>query len=477
MKFKVSFFLFAVHLFLILNGRGYADSFHVAPPPVQSRNDIFQVPGSSIGFPVTIDLSDAQKDANSSRIFEHGDFLVEKLKDASLRFGIYKAGDVVLNAGGVSLSSILPIRYKMQLNEAGVGWVGCGWDVLNKAEMVFESNLSWNPDWSVTSSTHGHLAFIDPCDLNRAGFDVDKTLAPHVKFYLTQVAANIDRGVLTDTTRFLPEIQAVWGAIQAPTHLFSDAWLTLTPSRFQISNVGGEGLAETAFLSLAVSPVVYLSRPHPPIIALPSLEKAPVGNADRELNIQLISKIKYSAAAILLKNAIVNKKFTIGGNEVTVAGLSLYPAKDKIVLKMDLRVFDSLGDKKTESSIYLWGTPTYSSQEAEDLRDMITIPDLDFTSETYSALNKTWPWLFHGDFLQVVKPLSVFSLDRNFGEIAKTVNVALNRNLFSSVKITGDLQPLQISVCETSENLEVRGVITGFVNLSEIADPGVVPAP
>jgi hypothetical protein len=477
LKLKVSFFFSAVSLFLILNDRGYADSFDAAPPPVQFQNNIPTVPSSDVGFPFTLDLSEVQKAANASRIFTHGDLLIENRTDKSLQFGIDKTGDVTLNAEGSNLSALLRIHYKIQANVPGSGWVGCGWDIPNNGKLVFESNFSWNPDWSITSSMRGHLELDDPCDLTRLGLNVSETLAFHVKFYLLQVASNIDQEVHLETSQFLPEAQAIWSAIQAPTHLFSDVWLTLNPSRFQILKVGGEGLNEKAFFSLTVSPIVYLSRPHPPSVTLPSLEKAPVGTTDEGLNINLISKIKYSEAAGLLKNALLNKTFSIEGHEVTVTRLSLYPSNDKIVLKIDIHVLDSLSGKKAENSVYLWGTPTYIPQIPGDLMDSMTIPDLDFTSVTHSTLSQMWPWLFHGDFLLAVKPLMVFPLDRNFEEMSKTINSALNRDLISSVKISGDLQPLKIlGVTETSDDFEVRGLITGFVNLSETADPGVVPA-
>ncbi|HBZ66665.1 MAG TPA: hypothetical protein DEO70_07490 [Bacteroidales bacterium] len=283
--------------------------------------------------------------------------------------------------------------------------------------LKFKSELSLNPNWTVTSKTtpigyswlKSPALKLGPVDIP-IGFLADNILKNNQK----PIAQAIDKIVAEELNLRQYGLDA-WKTLSTPMKINEEynTWVALQPVELYtipVSSAKGKIVHQMSVKALAE---VFVGQPpHHETTSLPDIKI--VEKVEKDFSIMLQTRLSYSEMQTVAGKYIVGKTFQIGNRAVKVTGLEIFPAGDKIALQAEVE-----GDIK--GTIYFTGRPVYDSVTAE-----IKLDKIDFDIRTRNVLHKTASWLLNGTINRKIGEQLIFPVQKDVEEAKRQINEYLN---------------------------------------------------
>lgn len=291
--------------------------------------------------------------------------------------------------------------------------------------LKFKSELSLNPNWTVTSKTtpvgyswlKSPALRLGPVDIP-IGFLADNILKNNQR----PIAQAIDNMVSEELNLRQYGIDA-WKALSTPMKINEDynTWIALQPVELYtipVTSIKGKIVHQLSIKALAE---VFLGQPpHHETASLPDLKI--VDKVGKDFSIMLQTRLSYIEMQTIASKYLVDKIFQIGSRSIKVTKIAVFPAGDKIALQAEVE-----GDVK--GTIYFTGVPVYDSVTAE-----IKLDKIDFDIRTRNVLHKTASWLLNGTINRKIGEKLVFPIQKDVEEAKQQINEYLN-----NTKLTPEL--------------------------------------
>jgi hypothetical protein len=341
------------------------------------------------------------------------------------------------------------VRYRARLAAhpcvplAGCRWVqiaSCGVDgPMPSLDVGLRTALIWNRRWTVTSRTTALP--VDPgvpCKLTEARIDVTDRVRDLVQQQLDHAAPQVDEQI-REAAQLRQRVESVWTTAQQPIRAAKGVYLVLQPESAAATKPVGRGTTISTTVSLTLRPRVVIGdepevKPRP----LPdSGDPAP----GRGFRVQLVAELPYTVANEILAKKLVGRSFDVKGHRIRVRGARMYGGGGQVVLGVRVD-----GDARGE--LYFVGTPAFDPQT-----QVVSVPDLDYSVESRQLLPQVADWLLYDDLRDQMRAAAHFDIGERVEKIRRDVDAALNRNLGSSVRLSGGVQsirPLGVSVFASS---------------------------
>ncbi len=283
--------------------------------------------------------------------------------------------------------------------------------------LKFKSELSLNPNWTVTSKTtpagyswlKSPALKFGPVDIP-IGFLADNILKNNQK----PIAQAIDRMVSDELNLRQYGIDA-WKALSAPIKINDDynTWVALQPVELYtipLSGMNGKIVHQMSIKALAE---VFIGQPpYHNATLLPDIRI--VDKLDKDFSILLQTRLSYIGMQSMATKYLVGKTFQIGNRSVKVIQIAIFPAGDKVALQAEIE-----GDVK--GTIYFTGVPVYDYATAE-----IKLDKVDFDIRTRNVLHKTASWLLNGTINRKIGEKLVFPIQEDVEKAKQQINEYLN---------------------------------------------------
>lgn len=418
---------------------------------------------SVINIPVEMDLMNLQKRINSEiqgLLFEDQ----TKEENSELHLKIWKKAPIEVTADGGSFNIKAPLKVWAK---GGVSFSSFGVSFSDSKETTFEldlkfkTNISISEDWEIISRTvrNGFDWIKKPVvKLGPVNLPLASMLSGIIEAQQDVIAENLDKEIQPNL-HVKPYVQEAWTLIQQPYLLSEDfdVWLKVTPIDILMTDLKGRGRHTGFTMGIKAYTETFVGeKPETVLIAdLPQMEL--VDSVPSEFNIGLSSKISHEQIAELLRQHVLNQRFTFNKNkyEVTVTAIDLYGSDDYLVVEAGLK-------GSVNGVIYLKGKPKY-----DHLSQTLYLKDLDFDLDTKNKLIKTASWLAHGSIVDSFEEALTLPLGEQIESAAAAIKQNIeNVELAPGVFIKGRLNELAPSeVFITSESVIATIVATGQADL------------
>jgi uncharacterized protein DUF4403 len=435
---------------------GCRDNVRIPPPGTgAAARPVPQPEPSTVNIPITVDLSSVAQQVEAG--VPHG----QNREDDWRPLGKYAVVGTVyvkemwerdplrLQIHGDHADVAAHVRYRARIAAhpcvpvAGCRWVqlaSCGVDgPMPTLDIGLRTVLLWNRDWTVNPQTRARP--VDPgirCRLTEANIDVTDRVATLVQGLMDRIAPQVDEKI-RDAAQLRRRVEGVWATAQQPIRAAKDVYLVLQPQSLAATKPAGEGTTIGTTVSLTLRPRVVLGDE-------PEVEEKPLPDSGeptpgRGFHVALVAELPYTTANEILGKKLVGREFTVKGHRVKVRGARLYGGGSQVVLGVIVG-----GDARGE--LYFVGTPRFDPQT-----QVVSVPDLDYSVESRDVLPKVADWLLYDDLRDQMRAAAHFDVSERVDKIRADVNAALNRNLGSSVRMSGGvdaIRPLGVSVFASS---------------------------
>jgi hypothetical protein len=296
-------------------------------------------------------------------------------------------------------------------------------------DIGLRTTLGWTPDWRVAPHTVPRpVRSGQHCEVAGGRVDITERVQAKVASELERAAPKVDAQIRR-AAALHDRVAGVWRALQKPIRVADGVWLALRPRAASAEVPQGSGTTLSADVAVVMRPRVTVGdEPAADSTPLPARVPMPPG---RGFRIQLVADVPYAAADSVLAAEVVGKRLTTHGQTITIKGVHLSGQGSRLVLAVDVR-----GDAR--GTLYFVGTPVF-----DPVAQVLTVPDLDFSLETQNVLATAAQWLLYPDLRQQMVTAARFPLGPRVAELRRHVDGALNRDLGSSVRMTGRVQALR----------------------------------
>jgi hypothetical protein len=277
-----------------------------------------------------------------------------------------------------------------------------------------------------------------PCKLTEAKVDVTERVQTLVQGLLERAAPQVDAKI-REAAQLRQRAESIWTAAQQPIRASEGVYLLLQPQAAAATPPVGQGTTVTTTVNLTLRPKVVLG-PEPAVKERPLPPSGDVAPG-RGFRVALIAELPYATADTILRQKLVGRSFQVRGHTVKVRSAHIYGGGSQVVLAVGLT-----GDAR--GLVYFVGTP-----EFDPVTQVVSIPDLDYSVESRDVLPRVADWLLYDDLRDQMRAAAHFDIGERVEKIRRDVDAALNRNLGSSVRLSGGVQsirPLGVSVFASS---------------------------
>ncbi len=293
----------------------------------------------------------------------------------------------------------------------------------------------------------------DRCDVSFLRKDVTDRVVEAARSALEGQLRNIDKQIgSVDLTERATEW---WGILARPIQLTDGVWLMLGPEQLRAGNVSGKSRVLTVPVTLDARPRIVTGSTEPAVepSALPPLAADSTSDG---FHIVMDGSIDYGTASRELTSAFSAKTFTQSGHTVSVKQVNVRPlAKGRLSLVV---VFAGDANGKLELS----GTP-----RIDHVRNVITVPDLDFDLSSDNRLIETYTWLKSNALRDELRRRARISLAPALDRGRGLLHEGLNRKIGDAVTLSATVDSLSVrSVFVTRDGIIVRGEATGRAGMS-----------
>lgn len=381
-----------------------------------------------------------------------------------------------IEAGGEGLRLSTVIRYQ------GRGWFDSGFlgEVTGscrtgsgnapRARLVLSTPLVPDSAWTLRAPVRVEelepLTPQDRCLLSGTPVDLTDWIMEAGRQGLERELNGGGRGV--PDIPFEDQARQAWAALTEPIHLGGETWLQLGPESVAHAPIrawGGPGASPReepgaegdlgTVLTLVATPVLHLAGEPPSIgdgMALPPLS---TGDADPGFDARIQGYVGYEVLTGLAAREIVDREFSAGGRTVVVRGVEVAGTGDgRIFMAMSV-------DGSVQGRLFLTATPT-----VDEVAGVISLPDLEFHTETRSALTRAASWLLQGTFTELLREQAVWSVDELLGQAGLRVPLELQTAMGEEALLEGTLEEIRLTgITALSRRLVLVADTRGWLSL------------
>jgi hypothetical protein len=315
------------------------------------------------------------------------------------------------------------------------------------------SLLAWSPqNWGVESKTS--VDFVEPittCDLTLGNLDATPRIVDAVRRALERIAGQID-SQMTARSNLKPLVTRFWTDLHSPIDLGQGtAWLIVNPSQIYVTPLRfgnqlapcyfGQTGARSDLLRAAgvvstslgfVAAATVLVGPRPPDHAIPAPPGIlPVTTASQCLHVEVEGSKLLKDIESELREALT-KPYQTGDHRFKISDAKLDAQGKRILFEIDLS-----GD--LEGKIYVTGQISY-----DDLKQMITIQELDYVLDSGYGLPRIIDRLGHTTILEILRSEARFTVAPIRTAIWRGLNGLLNRKLGDVAALSGFISDLAL---------------------------------
>ena len=361
----------------------------------------------------------------------------------SLGYGVSR-GPITISASGSAITTSTGLSYwvkarakpKLVFNVCGPlvnGSCGDG-EPLRTASISLTTDLAVDPTWRLTSSTHPNTPNAgNRCTVTFLNFDVTDHVLSALNAAMGSAAHQLDAEV-SRAADLRSRMDQVWSALSDPIQVAPSVWLVARPASAGVTPLSGNNDELRAGAQLVARPTIVLGdKPSATHSPLPNMTPAPGGNS---FNLQVPVDAPYAAigqqidSIFQLKTGGVRYPAT-GKYFVKPTGVQLYGYGTKAVVRLAF-------DGSAKGVIYLIGTPSY-----DPIRNVLTVPDLDYTLETKNLLLKLTNWTESERLRADLRSRLTLKVDKQVAVVRATAASALNRKV-GPLTLTGRVDDLRI---------------------------------
>ncbi|GAB3948160.1 hypothetical protein GCM10028805_21850 [Spirosoma harenae] len=283
----------------------------------------------------------------------------------------------------------------------------------------FQTPVRVTPNWRFDSKTKfADYQWIKKPELRLLGKDIslEKVAQNILDKHRTSIEAAIDSAIHRDL-RLDKMVRPIWYNLQKPLLINKEygLWLVPKPMRVEAGPVNGNEQQLTTHLRIACKTETELqpeSPPHPQI-PLPRLQKKEQVSQVSDLHLMSFIPYKDINRMLTLNMRKEPKKLILGS--VTVKTASVYGGQHSLIVKAEV-------DGLLDGPVYLRGRPVFDT-----LTNTLKIANLDFDTETASALSKSTGALWHKGLRTLLESLVTISLGDDIEKLPQKIATAFEK--------------------------------------------------
>ncbi len=388
-------------------------------------------------------------------------------KGVGIGYGVTR-GPISMTARGSTITLSTELSYWARGRARPIGFLGicsppvegsCGvGEPPRKAAISLTTTLVVDPSWRLAASTRANPPSPgNRCTVTFLNFDVTDRVIDALDNAMRGAAKHLD-GELTRVADLRSRVGHVWSALNDPAEIAPSVWLLTRPTGAGVTPLKGDDKHLRAGVQLVARPVISLgAKPVVSATPLPNMTPAPGGNAFH-LAVPIdaaYTTIAHQVDSLFQLKAGGLRYPTSGRYYVKPTALQLYAYGTKVVVRV---VFAG----SAKGVIYLTGTPSF-----DPVRNVLTVPDLDYTLETKNMLLKLAHWAESDHFRADLRTRLTLNVDREIASARAPATAALNRKV-GPLALTGrvdDLRILGVFAQPDSGRFRMLTTATGTLNV------------
>jgi hypothetical protein len=418
-----------------------------------------ELKASYIGIPLNLNIADIERMLNTELqglIYEDND-----LSD-NIAVKAWKRENFKIGLVGNTLEYRVPLKL----------WIKAGWKVEKfgielsdyreiEAEIAlkFKTNITLNPDWSLTTTTTGDgyewlsspVVKIGPVNLPI------KTIADLIlKTNQKTINKSIDESI-KENVNLKSYMQQAWTAMQKPVKVNDEynMWLKVTPLEIESTPLIGEaGKLKYSVAVKSITEAYIDTEPAAGIpLPLPKLVIKPKVNDGFKMN--LVADIPFKKINEISKQYMKDKSFQQGKYTLLVRDIDIYGGEGKLVVHL-------LVSGSIKGDLYFTAVPYYNAE-----KQSITVKDLDYEIHTKNALVKTGSWLFKSILLKMISESMEYPMSEQVNSAKSMIRENIkDYQVVKNIYLNGNLDELSADdIILTQTSLKANIVLTGNLKL------------
>ena len=430
---------------------------HLAPHPAPEN----PLPPSSVDVPTTLDLQPVftliENSVQKTWPAEGAWTYVPGHDDMRYRYYAERTPfSLAMNGAVLTFGTVVNYRAEGQ-KKVLFAWIGgsCGYggDWPRQVRVGFASTGAITSDYGLSTSTVlSDLTPLNTCNVTILNIDVTGSIMGAVRGPLDNATSTLDANTKLLTAK--PIMERGWGQMQAPQSLADATWLLVNPFDVRFGGLNGQGTVLTTSLGVSAKPTIVTgAKPTSPTLPLPPLT---VGEPGKGFHVITEAVIDHATASGILNDAVKGKRLTYGSRHITVKGARVYGAgSDTLVVQIDFN-----GSKR--GHLYLYGRP-----QLENISQMLSVPDLDYTLETKDVAMKAASWLLDNQIRDLLRANARWDLKPALSTLRTRLDTALNRDLGNGVTLKGSVDDVEVlGILADGKATHVRVRADGTVSTS-----------
>jgi hypothetical protein len=410
------------------------------PPPLETSSVAVEISTSALK------LSQVCSELNSSI----PNTVSEDPGHQCLQWGVYHSRPLQCLAVGNRFHAQVTFEYRagQRCGFLGIGQVSCGYKPEPARLMTIHTDavLTWDPAWHLDAFGSTGLSLDTTCEGTVFNIDLDPLVRGLAQPYVDTINSKIP-GIVAGATDFRPQATAVWRRLNLPIPLGHDLYLLLHPFGIGASNPNVFGPSISLTAELFGHPELVIASSPPPAGPLPPLPPLQTACFRNQFHIALNAFVSWKTASDLLSKRFVGKTYSAPLlKQIRVQRVAVSGHGNQALIAVTL-------DGGIEGTIYLMGTPVYlpmnPTVNPNGTKEAVTIPNLEFTTETRNTLLKAVTWLLHSTLRDDLRASSQFQLTEQIEDLQQQLQAALNQSVSPHFLLRGrvnDLAPRGVYV-------------------------------
>jgi len=398
---------------------------------MESYEDRFETPASTINIPIDIDVKELETALNnqlSGVLYEDKD-----LNDGDkMKMRAEKKEEIRLSVDSQAIQYRLPLKLWIEY-DIGISTVEAEGDIT----IDFRTLIDISSDWNVNTTTQ----------ILRHEW----TRKPKLKMgfvslpvgFIANLVLNNSQKVLTRSIDDMVksnfdlkgQVAEAWKQMFKPFQVSEEynTWLTINPAAIGMTPLKMERNHITSTLFIEGKPRVNVGGAPQGIFPEPLPPLRIQEEAADTFTLHLKTKVTYDEAERLAKQQIVGETFSQGRRSVTIEDMEMYGQGNKIVVNTML-------SGSYNGSIYLVGEPVYNVR-----KNTIDIEKLEYTLDTKNFLFRSAGWLLKSAIKSKIQDNLNFLLDYNLKEMQAQFQEQLREySVSEGITVFGELDDLNI---------------------------------
>lgn len=434
----------------------------ISPPAMAEPAD----PGPSrIALPIRVNLDTLFKDAERAvPVTPPGvnawAVLPDSLDGSTLyRFNLYR-DPLVGHLAGNRITVRTKVHYWMEVGlrmagnwVKGVGSCGRGQEGFREAWLGAEAEVGFTPAWGLTLQVRPEdPVLLNRCEITFLKVDITPSVQSGMKDALVKAAGDMEMQVRASAL-LRDRATALWNQMQQPIELAHGMYLMANPELIRMAPMHSEGRTLIFTPEIQTRPsVVFGVSPAVEPRSLPPLDLASQGAPG--FHVRLALDLPFDSASEQLSQNVVGKVFDTDKGRFEIRSARVWGQAGQAYLEVEMK-------GRVDGRLTLAGRPLF-----DEATGQLVLRDLDYTLESQGWFTRLGVRLFRGSLRKTLAEKANFFLNQSLAEVRNQVQLGLNRDLASGMRLSGSLDGFRLSQPRILEDrFQVEALLDGQVQV------------